>query len=250
MVSRLERRFDETPGAAVPLRWFTSRTLVTADPDGGAPLLLLGADGFGRDLFSRLLHAARITLALAIVSTLGATLLGTLLGGAGRLRRRTPGRADDARFRVRSWCCPRSTWCWRCGPRCRWWCRRPRCLWRWPAIFTLLGWPIVARGVRAIVPSERAARLRAGRARDGRRPGAYPLRHLLPAARGHVASQATLLLPAFILAEATLSYLGLGFPDTTPTWGTMLQDAANVALLGDAPWTLAPAGAIFSWFWA
>ena len=59
---------------------------MTADPDGGAPLLLLGADGFGRDIFSRLLYAARVTLALALVATLGATLLGTLLGGAGRLR--------------------------------------------------------------------------------------------------------------------------------------------------------------------
>ena len=76
IVSRLERRFDETPASVVPLRWLSSQTLVTADPEGGAPLLLLGADGFGRDLFSRLLHAARVTLALAIVSTLGATLLG------------------------------------------------------------------------------------------------------------------------------------------------------------------------------
>ena len=42
-----------------------------------------------------------------------------------------------------------------------------------------------------------------------------------------------------------MSYVGLGFPDTTPTWGTMLQDASNVALLGDAPWALAPAAAIF-----
>ena len=81
IVSRLERRFDENPATVVPLRWLSSQTLVTADPEGGAPLLLLGADGFGRDLFSRLLHAARVTLALAIVSTLGATLLGTLLGG-------------------------------------------------------------------------------------------------------------------------------------------------------------------------
>ena len=71
------------------------------------------------------------------------------------------------------------------------------------------------------------------------------LRHLLPAARGHLLAQATLLLPAFILAEATMSYIGLGFPEATPTWGTMLQEAANVALLGDAPWALAPAGAIF-----
>ena len=46
-------------------------------------------------------------------------------------------------------------------------------------------------------------------------------------------------LPAFVLAEATLSYVGLGFPDAVPTWGTMLHDASNVALLGDAPWTAA-----------
>jgi peptide/nickel transport system permease protein len=54
-----------------------------------------------------------------------------------------------------------------------------------------------------------------------------------------------LLAPAFILAEATMSYVGLGFPDAVPTWGTLLQDAANVSLLSDAPWTLAPALAIF-----
>jgi peptide/nickel transport system permease protein len=112
-------------------------------------------------------------------------------------------------------------------------------------IFTLFGWPVMARGVRAIVRSEREQDY----VHAARAMGAGPVRilvtHLLPAATGHIASQATLLLPAFILAEATMSYVGLGFPDATPTWGTLLQDAANVALLGDAPWTLAPAGAIF-----
>jgi len=57
--------------------------------------------------------------------------------------------------------------------------------------------------------------------------------------------QLTMLIPAFIVAEATLSYVGLGFPEPVASWGTMLQDASNTALLGDAPWALAPAGAIF-----
>ena len=56
---------------------------------------------------------------------------------------------------------------------------------------------------------------------------------------------ATLLLPAFILAEATMSFVGLGFQQDVATWGTMLQDAANVATIGTTPWTLAPALAIF-----
>ena len=69
--------------------------------------------------------------------------------------------------------------------------------------------------------------------------------HLLPACRGVLGVQAILLLPAFILAEATLSYVGLGFPDTVPSWGSMLHQASNVNVIADFPWTLAPAAAIF-----
>jgi peptide/nickel transport system permease protein len=112
-------------------------------------------------------------------------------------------------------------------------------------IFVLLGWPVVARGVRAIVVSERGRDYAQAGVALGAGPARMLFRHLMPATRGYLAVQATLLLPAFILAEATLSYVGLGFPDAVPTWGTMLQDAANVSLLADSPWTLAPAAAIF-----
>jgi peptide/nickel transport system permease protein len=113
------------------------------------------------------------------------------------------------------------------------------------AIFALFGWPIVARGVRAIVASERQREY----ALAARAIGAGPvriLRHLLPAAGGYLSVQGSLLVPAFILAEATMSYVGLGFPESTPTWGTMLQQAANVSLIADSPWILAPAAAIFA----
>jgi peptide/nickel transport system permease protein len=112
-------------------------------------------------------------------------------------------------------------------------------------VFALLGLPIVARGVRAIVASEREREYALSARAIGATPARLVLRHLLPAARGYMATQATLLLPAFILAEGTLSYVGLGFPDTTVTWGTLLQEASQAAVLGDAPWTLAPAAAIF-----
>jgi peptide/nickel transport system permease protein len=56
--------------------------------------------------------------------------------------------------------------------------------------------------------------------------------------------QGTLLIPAFILAEATLSFVGFGFAEPTPSWGVMLHEAAQAGALGDAPWLLAPAGAI------
>jgi len=112
-------------------------------------------------------------------------------------------------------------------------------------IFTLLGWPIVARGVRAIVLVEREREYALAAHAAGASDSRVLWRHLLPASAGFLQTQASLLVPAFMLGEATLSYVGLGFPNTIPTWGTMLQDASNVALLGDAPWSLAPAVAIF-----
>ena len=61
-----------------------------------------------------------------------------------------------------------------------------------------------------------------------------------------VGAAAILLLPGFILAEATLSYVGLGFPEGVPSWGSMLHQASNVNAIADFPWTLAPAAGIFA----
>lgn len=244
VVSRIERRFESDRSRPVTLRWFSSGTIVTADPENNVPLLLLGADGYGRDVFSRLLHGARATLAVSMISALLATIIGAGVGGiAGYLG----GWLDGVLSRVSEFVLvlpaiyvalvlravlplvlpPATVFMLLVG------------------IFALLGWPIVARGVRAIVLAERereyAVAARAAGAGDGR----VLLRHLLPASTGFLKTQASLLVPAFMLAEATLSYVGLGFPSTVPTWGTMLQDASNVALLGDAPWSLAPAAAIF-----
>ena len=82
-----------------------------------------------------------------------------------------------------------------------------------------------------------------------RAAGAGPfrvMRHLLPAARGFLIVEVMLLIPALLVAEATVSYLGLGFPVPTASLGTMLQDAARVSLMREAPWLLAPAGMLFA----
>jgi peptide/nickel transport system permease protein len=75
-------------------------------------------------------------------------------------------------------------------------------------------------------------------------------RHALPAASGFLGTQAALLVPAFAIAEATLSFAGFGFAEPTPSWGTMLQEAGNVRTLGEYPWLLAPAAAIAAISWA
>lgn len=244
VVSRLERRFDEDQSSRATLRWFTAGTLLTADPEAGAPLLILGADAYGRDVYSRLLHGARTTLAISLLSALLATMLGALAGAVAGYR---GGWFDGVLSRVSEFVLVLPAIYVALVLRAVLPLVLPPAMvfWLLIAIFTLLGWPIVARGVRAIVLVERereyAIAARAVGAGDGR----ILLRHLLPACGGFLASQASLLVPAFMLAEATLSYVGLGFPNSIPTWGTMLQDASNVALLGDAPWSLAPAAAMF-----
>lgn len=244
LVSRLERRFEEDETIRVPLEFFKRGRLVSVDETQGSPLLILGADAFGRDIFSRLLYGSRTSLALAVLATLGALILGAAVGGiagyAGGLVDELLSRFSDfvlvlpaiyvalALRAVMPLVLPAST-----------------VFAVLTGIFALMGWPIVARGVRAIIASERERDYAIAGVALGAGPARLLLLHLLPAARGYLAVQATLLLPAFILAEATLSYVGLGFPDTVPTWGTMLQEASNVALVSEAPWMLAPAAAIF-----
>jgi len=244
LVSPLERRFEEDTSRPVSLRWFTDSRLVTVPEAGGGPLLLLGADSLGRDTFSRLVYSARTSLALALVSTLAALFVGALVGGAAGY---AGGGIDHVLSRFTDFVLVLPAIYVALALRAAMPLVLPAAtvFLVLTAIFALLGWPVVARGVRAIVASEREREyVVAGRAL-GATPWRLLGRHLLPATAGYLAAQATLLLPAFIMAEATLSYVGLGFPDTVPTWGTMLQDAANVSLLVDAPWMLAPAAAIF-----
>jgi len=243
--SRIERRFDAIASNPVTLRWFTDGTVLTGRPDEGAPLLLLGADAYGRDIYSRLLHGARATLTVSLIAALLATLAGAVIGGcAGYFG----GWIDASLSRVSEFVLVLPAMYVALALRAV----LPLVL---PAstvflmlivIFTLLGWPIVARGVRAIVLAERQRDYASAALAAGASHARVLLMHLLPASSGYLKTQATLLLPAFMLAETTLSYVGLGFPDTMPTWGTMLKDASNVALLGDAPWALAPAAAIFA----
>lgn len=244
LISRLERRFEEDRSRPAAVRFFQAGRLVTADADGGAPLLLLGADGYGRDIFSRLLYGGRATLAVALISTLGAAWLGTFIGG---MAGRRSGWPDAVLSRVSEFVLILPTMYVALALRAA----MPLLLSATQvfllltAIFILLGWPVVARGVRAIVITEREREYVESARAAGASPWRVLSRHLLPATRGYVLTQASLLLPAFILAEATMSFIGLGFPQDVVTWGTMLQEAANVATLGDAPWTLAPALAIF-----
>ncbi len=237
LADRLEQRFEADPTRSLPLPWLGR----VADQ----PVFLLGADNFGRDVLSRLLYGARTSVGLALFATLGAVLIGAFAGAWAGLR---GGWVDDAIMRLADFVLilpviyvvlvlrsvlplvlPTAT-----------------VFLLVAGIFVAVGWPFVAKGVRAIVAAERDREYVQAARSLGAGPGRILVHHLIPACSGHLVVQATLLLPGFILAEATLSFVGLGFPDPVASWGTMLAEAGNYNAVARFPWTLAPAVAIFA----
>ncbi len=243
LASRLESRYEEDRSREVPLRWFADgRFLSTGhQPD---PWFPLGADSYGRDVAARILYGGRISLAVSVLSVIAALVIGAL---AGSLAGYAGGRVDEALMRLAEFIVVLPTVYLVLALRAA----MPLVLGAaqvfvlMVGIFALVGWPYVARGVRGIVAVERNREYADAARAAGAGHWRILFRHLLPAAAGHLGTQATLLLPAVILAEATLSFVGLGFPDPTPTWGTMLQDASNVGTLAQFPWMLMPAAAVF-----
>jgi peptide/nickel transport system permease protein len=244
LVNQLEQRYEEDRSARVPLAWFSGGRLAGSS-DETAPLLLLGTDSYGRDVFTRLLFGARTSLGLAAIAALGAMLAGAALGGIAGF---AGGVIDDVVMRTTDFVMvlPAIYVALALRSVLPLVLTAPQVFALLAAIFAVVGAPFVARGVRAIVRSERRLDYASAAQALGASDLRLLVRHLLPAARGFIAVQMTLLIPGFIIAEATLSYVGLGFPDPVASWGTMLHDASsNIRVFADFPWLLSPAAAMF-----
>ena len=241
--SRLERTFTEDRDHPMPLRFLSAGRFITLADGSGSPWFPLGTDALGRDVFARLLTGGRLSLAVAFVAAAGALLIGAL---AGAIAGFVGGRVDDILMRVSDFilALPALYAVLALRAAAPLVLSTSQIFWIMVSVFALVGWPFAARGVRAVVAAERNREYAEAARSIGASSTRLLLRHLLPAARGFLVVQATLLLPAFILAEATLSFAGLGFGEPTSSWGVMLQEAGRGRTLADAPWLLAPAGAI------
>jgi peptide/nickel transport system permease protein len=123
----------------------------------------------------------------------------------------------------------------------------------WPAtlnyftitlILSLTGWAQLARVVRGRFLSLRTEDFVAAARLDGASERRVIFRHMLPSFASHIIASVTLAIPAMILAETSLSFLGLGLQPPTISWGVLLREAQNIRSIAMAPWLFAPGAAV------
>lgn len=206
---------------------------------------LLGTDELGRDRFSRLLRASRFSLLVGPVGTLLASLLGVVVGClsgyAGRKVDAVLMRAADAMMALPALVlilAARAAFPPQMPPR--------SAAALMISIFVALGWAEMARLTRGLVMALRSREFVTAAVAVGATPARVLFRHVLPNAARPLVVQASLMLPAFLLAETALSYLGVGVQEPEPSWGLMLARASELAQLSRHPFLLlSPAVAIF-----
>lgn len=224
---------------------------LTADPSGSA-MHLLGTDGLGRDTFTRILYAGRISLGIALGVTLANILIGTLIGAvAGAYG----GWVDSLfmRFTDLMLTLPDLPLLLVLSSSLRQFVFLQNLLGTGLSVaviivvLTLFGWMGIARLVRGSVLSLRSQDfVEASRALGASRVHVI-LRHLVPNSLAPIIVAATLGFGGVIIAESALSFLGFGIMPPVPTWGNMLNEARTAPQVGFVLFTqtLAPGLCVF-----
>jgi peptide/nickel transport system permease protein len=213
---------------------------VDAGLDAAKTIFLLGTDVQGRDLWSRLMYGTRISMTIGLVGVTLSLFLGVVLGGLSGYH---GGIVDTMIQRIIEIL--------RSIPTIPLWMGLAAALPRdWSIlqvyfaitiIISLLGWTELARVVRG--------RFLALREEDfvvsARLVGCTQLRivfvHMVPSFMSHIIAATTLALPAMIISETSLSFLGLGLRPPAISWGVLLQQAQNVQTVAISPWLMLPA---------
>ncbi len=211
--------------------------------DQKAPFYLLGADRLGRDMLSRLIHGARISLSIGLSGVALSLVIGVLIGSISGY---VGGRTDMVIQRVIEfiWSLPTiPLWLGLAAAMPRDWTSL-QAYFVITIILALIGWTELARVVRGRVLALKSEDFVAAARLDGASDMRIILRHIVPSFASHIIAVATLAIPGMILAETTLSFLGLGLQPPIVSWGVLLREAQNIRTVATAPWLLAPGFAV------
>lgn len=249
-----KRVYQPDPNLKVPLKLFaegyeykflglfkTNRHLLGVEGASAEDsIFLLGTDLQGRDLFSRLMLATRLSMVIGLAGVALSLFLGILLGGISGLY---GGAVDNAIQRlieiVRS------------IPTIPLWMALAASVpSEWPItrvyfiitlILGIIGWTTLARVVRGRFLSLRTEDFVTAAELAGAGQLRIIFRHMVPSFLSHIIAATTLALPAMIIAETSLSFLGLGLRAPAISWGVLLQQAQNIQAVAISPWLLYPA---------
>lgn len=207
---------------------------------------LLGADAFGRDVWSRLVIGSRVSLGVGLAGIAISFSLGLLLGGIAGY---WGGWADALVMRLCELLLSLPGLYLVIALRAAFPPSMPggRAYLMIVVILAVLGWAALARVVRGLVRAQRAADYVMAAEALGCGPWRVLVRHILPNAVSYVIVAATIAVPGYILGEVFLSFLGAGVQEPAASWGNMLGQARSLRVLLSFPWLLvAPAAAIFT----
>lgn len=207
--------------------------------ESGEPMFIFGTDRLGRDMLSRVIFGARFTLSMGLIGVILSTILGIILGGISGYY---GGKIDWVIQRVVEFILSL--------PTIPIWLALAASLPRnWPAhlvyisvtvIISLIGWTQLARVVRGKFLAMRSEVFVIAAKLDGCSEGRVIFRHMLPSMASHIIAAVTLAIPSMILAETTLSFLGLGLQPPAISWGVLLKDAQKISVIANAPWLFMP----------
>ncbi|MEL6478621.1 MAG: ABC transporter permease [Pseudomonadota bacterium] len=208
-------------------------------PPEEGELFLLGSDRLGRDMLSRMIYGARLSMTIGLIGVAVSFAIGLLLGGvAGYF-----GGWVDATVQ-------RLIEIFRSLPELPIWLALSAAVpvnWGPVTVFFmisiilgLLDWPGLARAVRSKFLALREEDYVRAAELMGAKPRRIIMAHMMPNFMSHLIASATLSIPAMILGETALSFLGLGLRPPAVSWGMMLNDALNLNAVAIYPWILMP----------
>jgi peptide/nickel transport system permease protein len=209
------------------------------------PMYLFGADRLGRDVLSRTIHGTRVSMSIGLIGVTLSLVLGIILGGISGF---AGGAVDNLIQRVIEFLQSIPTiplWMGLAAAIPQNWTPL-QVYFAVTVILSLIGWTGLAREVRGKFMAIKhedfviAARL------DGLPEMTIIRKHLVPSFLSHIIASVTLAIPAMILAETALSFIGIGLKPPVVSWGVLLQEAQNIRSVATAPWLFLPGVAIIT----